>query len=130
MLKLIAPLSLSALVVLTACTTSITTPNTPTGTGTPGTGTPVANAAPSFKTDVAPLLAQTCAGCHAKGKDGEFDLLLFDSTGQVSYSAARASAGSIVRQVSSGAMPKTGAKLTTAQIALIRAWQASGSLNN
>ena len=119
MLKLFAPLSLSALVVLPACT------NAPSGTGTPVPGT-----APSFKTDVAPLLAQSCAGCHAAGQQGEFDLKLFDSPGQVSYAAARASAGSIVRQVTSGAMPKIGARLSAVQVALIKNWQAAGSPNN
>lgn len=93
--------------------------------GTSGTST----AAVSFKTDVQPLLASSCAGCHAAGQDGANDLVLFKS-GAVDYSAASGSISKIVRETQRGDMPKGRARLTTDQLAVLQAWQAAGAPNN
>ncbi|MBC7542581.1 MAG: c-type cytochrome [Candidatus Sericytochromatia bacterium] len=117
MLKLIAPLCCSALVLLTACTATTT-------------GAVVAGPLRSFQTEVAPIFAKSCAGCHSPGGSGASALTLLDASGQVNYDAARAKAGAIARDVASGEMPKSGPKLSAAQIKLIQDWQATGAQNN
>jgi mono/diheme cytochrome c family protein len=95
----------------------------------PSTPNAAAAGTVSFKTDVAPLLAATCAGCHAAGQEGERDLLLFVN-GQVDYSAASGHIAKIVRETTRGDMPQGRAKLTTAQLAILQAWSAAGTPNN
>jgi hypothetical protein len=95
---------------------------------TVGTGGTTA-AAVSFKADVQPLLAATCAGCHAAGQDGANELVLFNN-GSVDYSAASGSLSKIVRETQRGDMPKGRAHLTTDQLGVLKAWQAAGAPNN
>ncbi|MDB5100088.1 MAG: hypothetical protein JWM80_4509 [Cyanobacteria bacterium RYN_339] len=83
----------------------------------------------SFKTDVQPLLAATCAGCHAAGQQGERELLLFKD-GAVDYAAASGSISKIVRETTKGDMPQGRPHLTTAQLAVLQAWQAARTPNN
>ena len=91
-------------------------------------------AGPTWHADVAPLLAEKCAGCHHAGGIAPFAL---DDYGQ-----ARGLAPLIVATVESGRMPPWGAqdteecqprpfkddlRLKPEQLDLLRAWQAAGT---
>lgn len=116
-----AALALATVSLLAACTAT-------TGVGpTPGTGSATAV---SFKTNVAPLLQQTCAGCHAQGQQGASNLMMFDDAGNVDYSAVRSNIRSMIRQVQAGKMPQGGPHYTPAQIDVLSQWSAAGAPNN
>lgn len=117
-------LALATVGLLAACTATTGVGTTP---GTSGTGSA---SAVSFKTNVAPMLQQTCAGCHAQGQQGANDLVMFDNAGNVDYSAVRSSIRSMIRQVQSGAMPQGGPHYTTAQINVLSQWSSAGAPNN
>ena len=87
-------------------------------------------AAVSFKTDVAPLLTSSCAGCHAPNGDGAQDQLLFDGSGNVDYDHVKSGINKIIRETSEGAMPKGRTRLTAAQIGVLQAWANAGTPNN
>jgi len=71
-------------------------------------------AAKSYKTDVAPVIASACSGCHQNYK---------------TYSQVSASQSSIRSMIVSGQMPK-GSSLSTAQKDAIVCWIDNGALNN
>jgi hypothetical protein len=68
----------------------------------------------SYKTDVAPIVSQYCAGCH-----------LNLST----YSGLAANRSNVSGQIESGNMPR-GASLSTAQKDAVICWISSGAPNN
>ena len=97
---------------------------------TVNTSTGTAAAAVSYKADVAPLLASTCAGCHDAGGQGLQDLVLFDAAGAISYDAAAKDITRIVRETRSGKMPRNRTPLTAAQLAVLTAWQQQTTPTN
>jgi mono/diheme cytochrome c family protein len=123
----------AALALLVACAGQ----NPPSATAgasatAPPSGTPADATikAVSFKTDVAPMLASSCAGCHAVGKEGDRDMLLFDDANAVAYATAKDRIRDIVNQVKSGRMPRGRAHLSAEQVALLQAWQSAGMPDN
>lgn len=97
-------------------------------TATPGTV--------SYSQDVAPIFDSRCAKCHGSSKqDGQLDLSSFNSlmaggkTGQVII-PGNADGSKLILMVSSGKMPKKGAKLSKEQIQLLKDWVNAGAENN
>jgi predicted CXXCH cytochrome family protein len=83
----------------------------------------------SFKGEVAPVLKASCAGCHGPGGSARPTFLGGD--GAPVHSATAANIARIAAAVESGRMPKGGGpKLTAAQVATLKAWQAAGSPDN
>ncbi|MEB3327683.1 MAG: cytochrome c [Candidatus Sericytochromatia bacterium] len=103
------------------------------GSPTPAQGPASAPAAGgtgvSFRVQVAPVLKASCAGCHAPGGSARPTFLGAD--GAPVHAATAANAGRIVTSVESGRMPKGSTpKLTAAQVADLKAWQAAGTPDN
>ncbi|MEB3221751.1 MAG: c-type cytochrome [Candidatus Sericytochromatia bacterium] len=101
-------------------------PSTGGGATTPppaGGGTTV-----SFKGEVGPILKASCAGCH--GPSGSARPTFLAADGEAVHGASASNIARLVASVESGRMPKAGAKLTAAQIATLKAWQAAGSPDN
>ena len=93
--------------------------------------TPVVPAgAVSFKTDVAPLLAQTCGGCHTPSGPGGFQQEIFDASGNVDYTHVSKGISQIVAATQRGRMPQGGSQLTAAQVGILQAWSTAGAPNN
>jgi hypothetical protein len=99
--------------------------------GTPG----LSEAADFFRDKVAPLLEARCLGCHDAGKKrGGLDLSTRSSAMAGGESGPAfvpgAAAKSRLVQMIAGAkplMPRTGAKLTTGEVALVRRWIDAGA---
>ncbi len=68
----------------------------------------------SYKTDVAPIISQYCAGCHPNLS---------------TYSGLASNKSSVSGQIESGNMPR-GASLSTAQKDAVICWISSGAPNN
>lgn len=80
--------------------------------------------APSYGTDVAPMLQDRCGGCHAPG--GVEPGRLFATWGQVSAQAA-----DILNQVHACRMPPAGqTPLTDGERQLVLGWIVCGAMNN
>jgi predicted CXXCH cytochrome family protein len=78
---------------------------------------------------VAPILKSSCAGCHAPGGSARPTFLGAD--GAPVHKDVAGNVARIVTSVESGRMPKGGApKLTAAQVATLKAWQAAGAPDN
>jgi mono/diheme cytochrome c family protein len=71
-----------------------------------------------------------CAICHEPHGVGDGQLLLFDGSKQVLYSAAKGDVDRIVASVEKGIMPERGAKLTDVEVKTLEDWQKSGAPNN
>ena len=80
--------------------------------------------APSYATEVAPLIQSKCAlsGCHSAGVTNTGGPL-------TNYTENKNKAASIKATVLNGSMPK-GCSLTPAEIKTISCWVDNGSLNN
>ena len=72
--------------------------------------------------------ASNCSGaaCHNPGTQRGIDF----STQAKGYASAKAALSQIISQLSSGGMPRGLPKWTTAELALVKAWQAEGAPNN
>jgi mono/diheme cytochrome c family protein len=116
-------LAIGLAVAVTACNAGATT-----GAGTTTGSTTAATV--SFKTNVAPLISSTCAGCHTPGGMGSQDLVAFDASGAVNYTNVKNDIGNIIRQTQSGRMPQGRSKLTADQLAILTNWQAAGTPDN
>ena len=87
---------------------------------------------PTYKADVAPILASSCAGCHAgPRKKGGVDTGSYDAV-MKSVKANEPDKSRLVKSVTGqGAKlmpPKKG--LSDAQVAIIKAWIAAGAKND
>jgi len=81
----------------------------------------------SFRTDVAPILARSCAGCHAPGKSAVGDLAVFDAAGKVRSDTIVDGINGVISEVESGSMPRGGrTMLSTAEVALLKRWRTEG----
>lgn len=100
----------------------------PTATPTPSSSPSVSQTSVSFSTQVAPLLSARCAECHRGAGLG--GVSLFDSSGNARYDNIRTRLSSIIEQVASGNMPRTGPRLTQAEVGLLQTWSANGAPNN
>jgi mono/diheme cytochrome c family protein len=81
----------------------------------------------SFRTDVAPILARSCAGCHAPGKQAVGDLAVFDAAGKVRSDTIVDGIASVIAETESGSMPRGGRpKLSAAEVALLKRWRTEG----
>lgn len=90
----------------------------------------------SYSQDIAPIFDSRCAKCHGSSKqDGQLDLSSFNNlmaggkTGQVII-PGNADGSKLILMVSSGKMPKKGAKLSKEQIQLLKDWVNAGAENN
>jgi len=111
-------------ILLSACGGTNQTPNT-------GTASPV-----SFSQDVAPILNQRCAQCHSGDQaSGQLNLSSYSgvmaggATGLV-ISPGDANGSLLINLVTSGQMPRSGAKLTPDQVTLLENWVNSGAKDN
>lgn len=117
-------LLLTILSLLSACGSTATPANN-------GTVTTV-----SFKQDVAPIFNQRCTSCHS-GELASGGLDLSSYTGVMAgggngtvITAGDAGNSRLISLVSSGQMPRSGAKLTPDQIAILENWVNSGAKDN
>jgi hypothetical protein len=69
-----------------------------------------------------------CAGgaCHNPGTQKGIDF----STQAKGYGTVKANLSKVISQLSSGGMPRTRPKWTSAELALVQAWQTEGAPNN
>jgi uncharacterized membrane protein len=88
--------------------------------------------APTFKTDVMPILKNSCVGCHnSKKAKGRVDLSTYDSV-MKSVKASDADKSRLVKSVTGqGAklMPPKNA-LPAEQVAILKKWIAAGAKND
>lgn len=91
--------------------------------------TPVPTPPPgvSFAQDVAPIITSNCAACHSGG-GGVFGMV--NGNGKASYANISNNLDGIISAVRSGAMPRGGQHLSSAEINVLRTWQAQGAPNN
>lgn len=81
----------------------------------------------SFKAQVVPLLSRSCAGCHAPGRKGWRDLVLFDEAGKLLYDPVHAELDWIIETVAAGhGKPR----LTATEVALLQRWHDEGGRSN
>ena len=73
---------------------------------------------------VAPLLIRSCGGCHAPGRKGARDLVLFDEAGRLDRAAVRAERDWILEVV---ATDHGRPRLTGAEVATLRRWWEAGA---
>lgn len=118
----IALLSLLAVAALAACSS---------GTGSAKNGISSCSAsvpascttAPSYASEVAPILASYCTSCHSAG--GEQSNKPLDS-----YATASRSASEIENQLATCNMPPSSSSLSTSDANTVLAWIACGAPNN
>jgi mono/diheme cytochrome c family protein len=132
--------------VLAACATAapITPPTAAPATAEPSAApeaepaiTPEEPAGPvSFSQDVMPILDQNCFKCHGGDRTNEglklgsyADVMAGSDNGAVVV-AGDSAASKLFSAVSSGKMPKRAAKLSDADIQIIRQWIDEGALDN
>jgi WD40 repeat protein len=96
----------------------------------------LADEAPSFAKDVAPILAANCAGCHAAGvKMGSLDLDTFEGLQKGGHHGEVITPGKsdesrlylMITGKMTPAMPLTGKKLADGEIETIRKWIDAGA---
>jgi hypothetical protein len=105
--KIITALALIAIV--TACKKQVGDTTLP----APSTG------AKTTYVNVKPIIDVTCISCHnVSNKRGEY----YD------YNTVKNSVAKIISEIASGSMPKGSAKLSTAELNVIKQWQADGLL--
>jgi mono/diheme cytochrome c family protein len=96
----------------------------------------VALAGPRFETDVLPILRAKCMGCHGeKAPQADLSLTKRDALLKGGKSGAAVIPGKpndsvLLSMISTGRMPMAGAKLTAAELALVRQWIEEGALND
>ncbi len=90
----------------------------------------------SYENDVLPILLNSCIECHGTSdvKRGlsviTYAGLLAGSSSGAVIIAGDAEASKLINLVTSGVMPKSGARLTSEQIEVIAAWINQGALDN
>jgi hypothetical protein len=112
----------------------------PAGTGKPA---PVAPAAPvpaprpapggakpviSFATQVAPILVNSCGGCHVAGQRGNFQMASHEAlmrSGMVQRGAGNSSR--LVEVILTGDMPRGGGKISAADVSTLVTWIDAGA---
>lgn len=77
-----------------------------------------------FAADVQPLIVSRCAGCHSTASKAGG--IVLESYADISSKASAINDAAILND----RMPKSGAKLTAAQKAIIKCWISSGTPNN
>lgn len=106
-------------------TTHPTSHPSPGATATPG-GSQTASV--SFQTQVVPLLQGRCAACHSGSGSG--GVSLFDTSGNARYTTIKTRIASILSEVSSGAMPQGGPRLSESDVQLLESWREAGAQEN
>jgi len=112
------------IILISACGST----NQPTNSGT---SVPV-----SFSQEVAPIFDQRCIQCHSGLQaSGQLDLSSYSGVMAGSARGAVVTPGDagkskLISLVSSGQMPKSGAKLTADQITILENWINSGAKEN
>jgi mono/diheme cytochrome c family protein len=86
----------------------------------------------SFTRQIAPLLVARCAGCHIQRARGELSMASYASLAKGSLGGTVIMAGDakgsrIVEVIESGDMPRSGGKVTPAELALLTAWIDQGA---
>jgi hypothetical protein len=112
----------------------------PSGTVKPPVAAPVAPApAPrpaagavktgvSFSTQVAPILVNSCGGCHVAGQRGNFQMASYEGlmrSGMVQRGAGNSSR--LVEVILTGDMPRGGGKVSAADVATLVKWIDAGA---
>lgn len=125
-MKSIAIAALTLASLLTGCTAPSASGNaTPANPSVPDTPGPV-----SFKTRVAPVLKNSCGGCHTPGSPSG-GVVLFDASGEASYPQVVVALDEIIRQVETGRMPRGGKpRLTASEVAALKQWRATGAADD
>lgn len=130
--RILCWLSLVAItLVLVACAGGAT----PAASNANVSGEPV-SATVSFKNDVMPLLQSRCFTCHGgqqtnRGLDlATYDSLMAGSQNGPVVTAGDAANSLIIQLVASGMMPKSGAKLTPAEVQMLTDWVNAGAKDN
>jgi uncharacterized membrane protein len=107
--------------------------NTPALTSTPA---PTKATAVSFSKDVLPILQKRCVKCHGGEKTEEglvlktyADVIAGSSNGPV-ITPGDVADSFLIKQITTGKMPKNEPRLLPAEIRTISAWVASGAPNN
>jgi uncharacterized membrane protein len=82
----------------------------------------------SFRTQVSPVLGRSCFACHVSGRElPEF----IRADGSADLTRVRSILTRIVSQIESGRMPRGSvAKVSTPELALLKAWQGAGAPDN
>ena len=82
----------------------------------------------SFRTQVSPVLWRSCFACHVSGRElPEF----IRADGSADLTRVRSILTRIVSQIESGRMPRGSvAKVSTPELALLKAWQGAGAPDN
>ena len=90
----------------------------------------------SYSQDVVPILADRCVKCHGNDKqEGQLDLSSYAAmmaggkSGNVIV-PGKADESKLISLISSGKMPKRGAKLTSDQIRILTDWVNAGAQDN
>ena len=129
-------LSLIAVVILTACgTTAAPAPAYP-NSDSAYPNSAAASGSVSFAKNVLPIFESSCFSCHGGDKTEKgLNLKTYASVMVGSQNGAVITAGDagnslLFKFVSSGKMPKRGAKLTAEQLDVIKNWINSGAPNN
>jgi len=98
--------------------------------GRPGVGGPPQPAAGvSFTRQVAPLLVNSCGGCHVSGRRGNFQMASYEAlirSGMVQKGAGNASR--LVEVILSGDMPRGGGRVSPDEVGMLMAWIDSGAI--
>jgi len=85
----------------------------------------------SFRTQVAPVIERSCAGCHAVGGSNARDAVYMDASGRATYANVRGGIALALREIESGHMPpRAGVAVSTEERLRIKAWVAQGSKDN
>jgi uncharacterized membrane protein len=84
--------------------------------------------APSFKTQVAPVLNQSCVACHSAGRRAP---AMFTRDGSADLASVRSNIGDIINAIETGRMPRGNApKVSPENLSILKAWQAAGTPDN
>jgi len=115
------------LVVLAGCGGAASTP-APTSGGTTSGG----NSSVSFSKDVLPIFTSRCTSCHGGSNPrAGVDLSSYDAVmNSGAITAGDAQNSVLVQAVQIGQMPRSGGRLSAAQVQLIADWVNAGAPNN
>ena len=115
-------------VLMAGCSAPAAPENPP--AAAPNTQAPAAAGPVSFKLQVAPVLKNSCGGCHTpSGPSG--GVVLFDAAGEIAHERITAALGNIIQQIETRRMPRgSNPRLTASELATLKQWQAEGAANN
>ena len=82
----------------------------------------------SFEKDVAPIIASKCGKCHVSNSRGEYGIASYDALMKSkSITPNDPAASSFIEAIESGEMPKSGPKVSDAELETLKNWIAQGA---